>query len=276
MAQHVTNFLTALKWQDWVALAGFLFGLISLIAYLDQRRSAKRTAKISEWAERNLDKSVSEEQIKQLLGQKAAMEEQITRNVPALARTAVLQEQAELHAKAIADHFASWKSLTEELGSRSPVPGLDPGLQQVILDRIVPRFQRQEQQERLRTRVTVLSVGLAISSAILPFPLSSALPILLGIPLLSAAVRLLALNIEDEERAFKAIRTWVHLAYFAVALASAGFAWVMFTSEGVTRTGFVLGQLTASVAAILIVAYPWARKVLNRVLAKAIGAKRPA
>jgi hypothetical protein len=47
---------------------------------------------------------------------------------------AVIREQAEHHRTATAEHFAEWQKLSSELASTTPVPGLDPQIQTVILD----------------------------------------------------------------------------------------------------------------------------------------------
>lgn len=210
-------FLSQLKWQDWVTIFSLVFGIITLIAYLDQRRSGRGTAVLTKWAERNLDKSISEEQIRGLLAQKAAMEEQITR-IPALARAAVLQEQARLHEQAISEHISIWQTIRQELQSEAAFSGLDPQLRQAIFDHIFPRYMRHERRDRLRTRVTVLSVALAALSAVLPYPLNTAFGLLLAVPLLYAGARLYALN-EDAARAFRVLQPWFHLGYAAVAAA---------------------------------------------------------
>src|SRR5687767_6977247 len=104
--QQITDFIVGLRWQDWLTIGGFFFGLVTLLAYIEQRRSTKDASKIAQWAERNLDKAISENEIKNLLVQKAAMQEEISQNIPALARMAVIREQAEHHRTATAEHFA--------------------------------------------------------------------------------------------------------------------------------------------------------------------------
>jgi hypothetical protein len=210
--------LPQFTWQDWVAIISFTFGIVSLIAYYDQRRSTRRTASLIKWAELNLDKSISEEQIKSLLAQKEVMEEQITRKIPDLARNAVLQEEAKFHEKAVAEHFAALQAINRELQSESVDSSLDPQLQQAIIDLILPRYMRLDRRDRLRTRVTVLSVALAASSAIMPFPLNTAFGVLMALPLIYAGARLYALNVEEPNRAFKVLRPYFHLVYIAIAL----------------------------------------------------------
>jgi len=199
-----------------------------LIAFIEQRRSSGEAAKLAKWAELNLDKTISEKEINELLETKAEMEIQITQSIPALARLAVLKEQIELHRKAIAEHFSAWSELSKELETAPSVPGLERHIQDAIVDRIIPRFQQEQEIGRLRTRITVLSVGTAAASAMLPFGLGSILAIFLAPALISAAFRLHALN-EEPETAFKSLRFWVHLLYGVCALGLAGFGVLLLT-----------------------------------------------
>lgn len=236
MTQQIIDFFLGLKWQDWLTIGGFLFGIVTLIAFIEQRRSSGETAKLAKWAELNLDKSISEKEIKELLERKAEMEIQITQSIPALARLAVLKEQMELHRKAISEHFSAWSELSKELGTTTTVPGLEQHIQDAIVDRIIPRFQQEQEIGRLRTRITVLSVGVAVASAMLPFGLGSILAIFLAPALISAAFRLHALN-EEPETAFKSLRFWVHLLYGVCTLGLAGFG-VLLLLDGQRMTPF--------------------------------------
>jgi hypothetical protein len=40
--QQILDFVTSLRWQEWLTIFGFLFGLVTLVAYIDQRRSNAR------------------------------------------------------------------------------------------------------------------------------------------------------------------------------------------------------------------------------------------
>ena len=47
MLDGIFETLRSLSWQDWIGLAGFAFGVISIIAYVDQRRAAKGQSDIN-------------------------------------------------------------------------------------------------------------------------------------------------------------------------------------------------------------------------------------
>jgi hypothetical protein len=75
--QQITDFIIGLRWQDWLTIGGFFLGLVTLLAYIEQKRSTRDASQIAQWAERNLDKAISEDEFKNLLAQKAAMQEEI-------------------------------------------------------------------------------------------------------------------------------------------------------------------------------------------------------
>lgn len=262
MTQELLDFVIGLRWQDWLTIASFVFGTITLIAYIEQRRSAAGTATLAKWAQRNLDKTISEEEIKNLIAQKAAMEDQITQNIPALARVAVLKEQAELHRKAIVEHFSAWQQLTNELESSTPVPGLEPQIQDAILDRIVPRYQQEQEVMGLRTRITVLSVGVAGASALLPFGLDSMVAFIFAPALVTAAFRLYALT-EDPAKTFKSLRSWVHTVYLAAALGLGGYG-VLLLFWGNYAIARYSGWTLLALGTTLLSAYRWTRISLDR------------
>jgi hypothetical protein len=261
--QVIVDFISNLRWQDWMTIGGFLFGLVTLIAYVEQRRSNKSAAKIAQWVERNLDKDISEEEIKKLLAQRAAMQEEISRNIPALARMAVIREQVELHRKATAEHFAAWQALSAELASPTTLPGVDPQIQSVILDRITPQFERQQEVDRLKTRITILSVGVAAASTVLPFGLGSVLALIVSPALLSAAVRLYALT-ESSDVAYKSLRPLTHAAYLGLALAAGGFGVLLLLVGNVTQIGIYMAWILVGIGVVALLAYVWLRVPLDQ------------
>ena len=82
------EWIQALKWQDWATAASFIFGLITLIAYIDQRRSAKQSQPVLEFARRHVSKDITEESIRSLVAQQRAIQDQINQNLPRLVNRA--------------------------------------------------------------------------------------------------------------------------------------------------------------------------------------------
>src|ERR1043165_9629762 len=74
---------------------GILFGIVGIVAYLEQRRSERAQQDVIKFVQRHLDKSITEETLAKLSDQLKLMRQQTDEEIPKLARRAVLQEQAE-------------------------------------------------------------------------------------------------------------------------------------------------------------------------------------
>lgn len=260
------NILERLTWQDWAAACGVVFGIVTLLAFLDQRRSAKKMEILATWAGLNLDKTMSEKEIRGLLSQKADMEDQVRHKIPALARRAVLHEQRKLHEKAVAEHFTAWQLTSHELGLKDAASSISPELQKVIVEDIVPPFLRHERRDRFRTRVTVLSVILAVFATLLPSPLGGIFALLMSVPLIYAAARLYALN-EGVERACKIIGRWCHLGYATVSLTFIVSGCLLGFYENGAATKVYLRNSALIVGTFLALAYFFVRKWLDQFVA---------
>jgi hypothetical protein len=259
--QQILDFVTSLRWQEWLTIFGFLFGLVTLVAYIDQRRSNRQGSKLAEWAERNLDKSISEEQIRDLVGQKRSMEAEIRSSIPALARAAVIKAQVQLRRDAIAEHYIAWEALNHELATEEAVARLSPEIRDAIVNQVMPDYLKEQEQNRLRTRISVLSVGSAIVSSIIPFGLGALIALFLVPALGSAAARLYLLS-EQRESAVRTLQGWLRGGYvaFGVGAVGAGLASV-FTGDYVDRN-FGIAFLVAGV--VVLILYPFASYLIRK------------
>jgi DNA-binding transcriptional MerR regulator len=225
---QIIEFILSLTWQDWATAIGVIFGTITLIAYLDQKRSSKQQQTLLDFVERHLDKDISTDVIKELAEQRRAMEEQIKFHIPNLARNAVLKEQAESHAQAISHHFKEWKQICSELDDSLIGEGLSPEIEEIITDRISPQYEKRWAIDNIRNRITVLSVVIAISSTFLFYPINMLVGIPLAIPLLKDLVELL--KIQGISKDFsKNIKYGIVIAYLfgALLLAFLGVALIV-------------------------------------------------
>lgn len=264
--------LTALTWRDWATLVGVLFGVVTLLAFLEQRRAMRQQSDLLEFVRRHVSRDISEDAIRQLGQQRAAMELQVTEHIPALARAAVLREQAEAHAAAVSYHFVEWKRIQASLGN-SPSGGLlDPAIESIIVDRLVPRYERQATLDRLRNRITVFSVALALVSALLPFPLNSAAGVLLAIPLAGTLLQFFRASAEPAE--VKATLRPLAIALYVVAcVAGVGFSLFLFAlgltaRDTLTPSGWGLAWFLLIVGAAGGIMAPWLLKRLDSYLAR--------
>lgn len=212
---------SALTWQEWLAIFSVAFGVLGLavgfVSYVSQRRSTVQTAALAKWAQLSADKTLSESDIKNLSLQKTAMQEEVSRKIPAIAREAVLREQLTLHEQAIAEHAHNLELIRRELNSETALSSLDPAVRQAIFDRILPRYERHERRDRIRTRITVLAVALAVGATMIPAPGNTIFVFFVGLLLIYTSARLYALN-EEPTRAFNKLRPLCHLSYAASIL----------------------------------------------------------
>jgi len=247
---EVLHFLRSLTWQDLAAAAGVVFGIISTIAYLDQRRSSRGQDTLAEFARRNIDKDISEEDLKQLAAQRAAMNREVNENIPALARQAVLKEQLELHARAIAQHFNTWNEIAVELDQHQNSSAIDPTLRATILDRILPSYENERKIERLRNRITALSVALGLSGTLLPYPLSSLVAFALALPLVLSLLRFVQMQMEPT--AFvNFIRQVGQVAYALVVGFAAFLVLILYFVEVPTTQAERLARLVFTAIALI-------------------------
>ncbi len=192
--QSIIDSVKSLTLQDWATAGSLIFGIITLLAYLDQRRNNKKQENLLEFVDRHVAKDISEERIKELEQQQESMQEQVSQNIPALARAAVLQEQSEAHANATSKHFLEWKRLQDEM-ENSPSGGIiDPSIEKVIIDKLVPKYERQEELDNIRNRITMISVALALISGLFPYPLNSLVGAILALPLISSLLKFYKLS----------------------------------------------------------------------------------
>lgn len=268
---QILEFLKSLTWQDWVTIGGFTLGTITLIAYIEQRRSSKENSKLAKWASLNLDKTISEEEIKSLITQKSEMEKQITQNIPDLARVAVIKEQVQHHAASISKHFTEWKKLNDELGDESAIEGIDKQIQEAIVELIMPSFEKEQEVSILRTRITVLSVSMAAASALLPFGLGNMLALIIAPALIVSAVRLYSKS-EDVSKMYTPIRTWTHIAYWITSLFIGGLGLALLLIGDVNDVARYFAFALCTIGVLLALVYFLLRGKIDSSIKKVLNA----
>ncbi|MCI5157786.1 MAG: hypothetical protein D3906_04970 [Candidatus Electrothrix sp. AUS1_2] len=249
--ESLTSFVASLTWQDWATAVGILFGIVTLLAYLDQKRAAKKQKSLMDFVNRHLDKDISEETIQQLKAQQVEMQEQVRLHIPALARAAVLKEQANSHAQAITYHYKEWKKVNSELESSPSQGAIDPDIESIIIDRISPRYEKQWELDTLRNRITAFSVAIALSSTFLFYPINLLVGVPLAIPLGKGLIDFIKLQGASVE-SVKYVKYGLMFAYVAVVLWIGFFAGYFALYESDQIDG-IIGMVVfpISVAALL-------------------------
>ncbi|MCY7297452.1 hypothetical protein [Alteromonas sp. a30] len=175
--------LTDLKWQDIVAILGLIAGVVTVIAYIDQRRKSASDKKLIDFVERHLERDISKEEILDLQTQKRKMEEEVSILVPQLARQAALRQQEHMLQTSLLSYYVEWKKAKEELDSLEIEISLDEKLEKAVLDRMVPEYERKEKEQSYKDRLTILSMGIVFARYILPYTVEDIVQIILAIAL---------------------------------------------------------------------------------------------
>ncbi|MFD3317814.1 hypothetical protein ACE414_09265 [Alteromonas macleodii] len=177
------DIITELKWQDIVAILGLIAGVVTVIAYVDQRRKAASEQKLIDFVERHLERDISKEEILDLQTQKKKMEEEVSVLVPQLARQAALRQQEHMLQTSLLSYYVEWKKTKEELDSLKIDISLDEKLEKAVLDRMVPEYERKEKEQSYKDRLTILSMGIVFSRYILPYAIEDTVQIIMAIAL---------------------------------------------------------------------------------------------
>jgi hypothetical protein len=220
--QWIVEFLRHLTWQDWVAVVGFAFGVVGTIvaslAFIDQLRSKRGQESLIDFVRGHAESILSKGEIEKLKRQQSAMENDIANRIPALARMAVLKEQADAHARAIADHFIQWQSVTGELGAIPSTASIDPKIQRVVLDRLLPKYEYERTRDELRASITLLSVVIALTGTLFYFlfPIAFLIQLILAIPLVLALFRYFAFY--SDAQLYSYVEKALLIGYWALVL----------------------------------------------------------
>ena len=243
------------SWQDLLTIAGFMLGVVSLIAYIEQRKSANSQKALLVLAERQVDREVTQQTVDALHEQRLKIEHDISVRIPALARAAVLREQAEMHARMTSEHFVAWRRLTSQIGEQ--VANIDSSIKAVVLDRLLPEYDRREKQERQRVRLTILSVALAIVTS-LPQELRMILQLVISIPFAAVILQMTIAHL-GRRRSRRVALMLLSITYVAAMLAATGFfTLVLIFDHGATADRIGAIALGALVLGSSVPYYRWA------------------
>ena len=271
---RLVHFFQDLTWQDWAAALGVLFGILSLIAYIEQRRATKSQNVFVEFAKRNVDKQITEEQLKELANQKLSMERQVAQAIPALARSAVLREQLAVHARALADHYQHWVNISEELKSTNQQQAdIDPGIRAAIEDKLIPSHEASQRRDDLKTRLTILGIASGLAATAFPFPANYLIQGVIAIPLLVTLASLSNLSASPAwVKRFGYLMMWV---YLGVVVVGCTLAYLLLSESNVTDFGRISGIVLAILSLAGAIASPWVlRRIRNMTADLAASNKR--
>jgi hypothetical protein len=171
--------------KDWFALA--LTILVSFGILIYQRIKDKKKEKNDEEILRFISDSKEKESIETIL-QKLKKEQinielQIKEHIPQLARQSVLKEQKEIHERALYNHYKEWKKIKDEVILNSTEIKLEKTLEEKLVHEITPKFELINKLDDLKTKITLSSIIIALTSTFIasPFNLIITVPLLVFI-----------------------------------------------------------------------------------------------
>jgi energy-converting hydrogenase Eha subunit A len=244
-------------WQDLLTALGFMIGIISAVitayGYIDQRRSSKDLKPVVEMAKLKIDWDLSQEKIKDSQHKIKNLEDQLNKQIPALARIAFLKNQAEFLSEAIGKSYSEWKKIEQELrGTQSEIQD-DKSIESVILD-LIPEYDKQKKRNALKDRITILGIMLVFFNNILPnmsetfnlghivYDITKPGQIIAAILLLITIIQLYTIDKEYQKMMNKYASTLFYSSVLAVLLSIGIIAFLLFLS-GNWEFGLVIGIL---------------------------------
>ena len=195
------DFFTEIKWQDIVTMLSIVFGLISLVAYLDQRKSNKMQSQYLEFVSRQLDRDITKEEVDHLINKKSELTSEIEEKLPQIGRSVVLQDQAEFYQRGIHQNYQALQEINAKLAEEGTtnIKDLNPALKDFILKEVSPQFKLEKLITQTRDRVLALLALIIAIGVILPFGIDYYVQLVLGIFLSEAILKYMVLNANDEK-----------------------------------------------------------------------------
>jgi len=154
-----------------------------------------------------------------------------------------------------------WQRINKELEASPTAGQIDKELEDMIVDRLIPKYERQWALDSVRNRVTFLSVAIALSSSFLFYPLNLLVGIPLAIPLLRGLLEYIKLQGVSQKSLDNAKHVLIALYIIAIVLAGIIGA-LLLTGSGVTTFGRFIG-----IALIIssVIALVFTRRILRRI-----------
>jgi hypothetical protein len=205
---QIAEFLTKNTWAvAFLAIFGFLSAFIgtwlSVASYRDGQKNKKIYEKLFEIAEKNIDKTTTEEEIEQkrkqadeMSGKIISLQNQIKRDIPIEARRAVLQDRLNSSVEVLTRYYEDIKSIRMQLDHLGASLQIPEDLLQQIESEIQPKFLIKERISSVQTGLTIITGLAAIAPVFVPYPMSEwvrNLLLMISIPVLLELLRLFVL-----------------------------------------------------------------------------------
>jgi hypothetical protein len=185
----------------WLSIISLIVGFIGVVGTIYTIRAWRRSEQdrktlqyLFQTAEKNLQKDIAEEDIKQkkqeaskIAAEIHELQQQLRKSIPIEARRAVLLDKLFSQELLVSQTYSSIQDVRKELGPDAPPSQISPELAAIIEREIRPEYVLREERSHLKNQLTIITTAVAILSAVLPDPIGS----LISVPLFLLAAPVL-------------------------------------------------------------------------------------
>ena len=196
---------------DWLNITFGVIGVVGAVygylAWKDARKQKKTHDYLFKLAEQNIDKSITEHELAQrhqavedASARIEALQEQIRLDIPKAAKRAVLTDRLKSQVEAMSQNYNSVMQLKSEIALIGAPADLPKELLRAIEREIEPEYLARERRSRLKTNLSILTAGAAISSETLPHPVGRVLSGALLLVAVPIVIALMVLGLKERRR----------------------------------------------------------------------------
>ena len=248
-------------WQNFFTGAGFIFGIITLIAYLDQRKTNKENNALLEFAKKESNKKLIEE----LESTKENLVHEVTNKIPGLGKVAILEEQANFYTKIINENYNELEKTKKLLESSGIIPSneLSPDIRNYILNHLSPKYKKDKLIDNIRDKIIVIFALIIAMDAFLPFGTSFLIKFFLGILLIIEIVKYYVTqtdSVQEMESRYSNVKFFVIIVgLFAITLCTLylvnewNFSWKNFKLDHFLFTVIGLAGLVLIICSTVLI-----------------------
>ncbi len=183
VAQPQTFELAKFVVDNWLNILFGVIGAIGTVLTVISVRSSQRDKRsykfLLDLAEKNIDKNITEAQLKEkkeevdrAVAEIERLQAQIKKDIPIEARKAVLRDKLNSQYIELTSTYKNVRSVKDELAALGVSEEMPPDLMKEIEKEISPQYLLKEERENLKTYLTVFTTLSAIASAVLPWEIS--------------------------------------------------------------------------------------------------------
>lgn len=217
---------------DLASIAFGIIGIVGTIYTILSWKASKKDKKINNYlfslAEKNLDKDITDEQLKRKreeIGKYSErilfLQEKIEKEIPQQARVAVLKDKLHSQNEQLVITYNSITAIKQELNGLESESQIPEEVQSAIEKEINPEYLEKERRSNLKNYLTIITTTAAILSALLPYPYNKWISVPLSVIALPVVYQLFKSSWPKDSLQRKILRLKV-IAFFCSALGVIG------------------------------------------------------